>query len=111
MRRSRCLLANNANTEKLVYGFYLRPKKFVENILLRFYPFFRKVFMNIDIVFIIVSAVLILIGTVGTVVPVLPGVPFAWAGLLVAFFFGIFGNFCFGSCSVWSCGYSCDCCG
>lgn len=42
--------------------------------------------MNIDIFFIIVSAVLILVGTVGTVVPVLPGVPFAWAGLLVAFF-------------------------
>lgn len=87
MRRSRCLLANNDNTGKLVCGFCLRPKrKFVENIFLRLYSFLRKVFMNVDVVLIVVSVVLILVGTAGTVVPVLPGVPFVWAGLLAAFF-------------------------
>lgn len=42
--------------------------------------------MNVDIVLFVFSIVLLLIGTVGTVVPVLPGVPLAWAGLLVGHF-------------------------
>ncbi len=42
--------------------------------------------MDIDIVLFSVSILMLLVGTVGTVVPILPGVPFAWAGLLAAYF-------------------------
>lgn len=36
-----------------------------------------------DPVFILISAILIIVGAVGTVAPALPGVPLCWAGLLV----------------------------
>ncbi len=39
-----------------------------------------------DLVFAIVGAVLLVVGFLGTVIPVLPGAPLAWAGLLVAHF-------------------------
>ncbi len=42
--------------------------------------------MDSSIMFAIFGALLLLIGIIGCVVPGLPGVPFAWAGLLVAFF-------------------------
>lgn len=42
--------------------------------------------MTFDIVLIIISVAMLFIGTIGTVVPVLPGVPLCWAGLLVFYF-------------------------
>ena len=44
--------------------------------------------MNIDITlfFAILAGILLLIGLIGTVLPVLPGPPIAWVGLLVAHF-------------------------
>lgn len=39
--------------------------------------------MNIDLVFIIIGFILCLIGIVGSILPVLPGPPFGWAGLLL----------------------------
>lgn len=42
--------------------------------------------MSVDVVLIVVSVLMLLVGTAGTVVPILPGVPFAWAGLLAAYF-------------------------
>lgn len=42
--------------------------------------------MSVDIVLFLVSVIFLLLGTVGTVVPILPGVPLAWVGLLLAHF-------------------------
>lgn len=42
--------------------------------------------MDINIFLVITAAVLLLAGLVGTVVPILPGVPLAWCGLLAAHF-------------------------
>lgn len=44
--------------------------------------------MNLDItiLFAILAGILLLIGLIGTVLPVLPGPPIAWAGLLAAHF-------------------------
>lgn len=42
--------------------------------------------MALDIFLAIIGAVLILVGFAGTIVPVLPGAPLSWIGLLVAFF-------------------------
>jgi len=39
-----------------------------------------------DLTFLIIGIVLLLVGLAGTVIPVLPGAPLAWGGLLVAFF-------------------------
>lgn len=36
-----------------------------------------------DPIFIIIAVVLLIVGAIGTVAPVLPGVPLSWAGLLV----------------------------
>ncbi len=36
-----------------------------------------------DIIWIILAALLILVGAIGTIAPVLPGVPLSWGGLLV----------------------------
>ena len=40
--------------------------------------------MTVDIILIIAAFALLIIGFVGTVVPVIPGVPLAWCGLLCA---------------------------
>ncbi len=40
--------------------------------------------MSADIILVILASVLLLTGLVGTVVPVIPGAPLAWAGLLLA---------------------------
>ena len=42
--------------------------------------------MNYSILLCIVAAILLLLGFLGTFVPVLPGAPLAWAGLLAAYF-------------------------
>lgn len=42
--------------------------------------------MNIDLLFAIIAGVLLLVGFLGTFVPVLPGAPLAWTGLLVGYF-------------------------
>ena len=42
--------------------------------------------MAVDIVLIVVSAIFLISGFVGTFVPVIPGAPLAWLGLLSAFF-------------------------
>ena len=39
-----------------------------------------------DIGFLILAAVLLILGIIGCIVPMLPGPPLAWAGLLLAFF-------------------------
>ena len=39
-----------------------------------------------DTLLIFIGIILLIAGLAGTVIPVLPGVPLAWAGLLVAFF-------------------------
>ena len=39
-----------------------------------------------DFVFVIIGAVLLILGFLGTFVPVLPGAPLAWIGLLVSYF-------------------------
>ena len=41
---------------------------------------------GLSLILSIVAGILLLIGLTGTVVPVLPGAPLAWAGLLAAFF-------------------------
>ena len=41
---------------------------------------------GISIILCIVAGVLLLVGFIGTFVPVLPGAPLAWAGLLAAYF-------------------------
>ena len=42
--------------------------------------------MAVNIVLVIVASLLLLIGFIGTFVPVIPGAPLAWFGLLAAFF-------------------------
>lgn len=42
--------------------------------------------MNLSLILAIVAGVLLLVGFIGTFVPVLPGAPLAWAGLLAAYF-------------------------
>ena len=42
--------------------------------------------MALDIFLAVAGAVLIIVGFAGTIVPVLPGAPLSWIGLLVAFF-------------------------
>ncbi len=42
--------------------------------------------MSISLILAIVAAILLLIGFIGTFVPVLPGAPLAWLGLLAAYF-------------------------
>ena len=42
--------------------------------------------MAMDLIFVIAGGILLLIGFVGTVVPVIPGAPLAWAGLLLSYF-------------------------
>ena len=39
-----------------------------------------------DILFIILAVILLVVGFLGTFVPVLPGAPLAWVGLLLAYF-------------------------
>lgn len=39
-----------------------------------------------DLAFIIIAGLLLLLGFLGTFLPVLPGAPLAWAGLLLAYF-------------------------
>lgn len=40
--------------------------------------------MTADIILVIISSSLLIIGLIGTVAPVIPGAPLAWAGLLLA---------------------------
>ena len=42
--------------------------------------------MNLSLLLVIVAGLLLVIGFIGTFVPVLPGAPLAWAGLLAAYF-------------------------
>ena len=42
--------------------------------------------MNTDILLAVTAGILLLTGLIGTVMPILPGVPLAWAGLLTAHF-------------------------
>ena len=42
--------------------------------------------MSFDLIFAIIAGVLLVAGFFGTFVPVLPGAPLAWVGLLLAFF-------------------------
>lgn len=42
--------------------------------------------MNVSLILAILAGILLLIGFIGTFVPVLPGAPLAWLGLLLAFF-------------------------
>ncbi len=42
--------------------------------------------MTLDIILCIVAAVLLIVGFFGTFVPVLPGAPLAWVGLITAYF-------------------------
>lgn len=42
--------------------------------------------MDSSVIFAFFGAVLLLIGIIGCVIPVLPGVPLAWAGLFVSYF-------------------------
>ena len=49
--------------------------------------FFAKFnLMNINLILAIVAGLLLVVGFLGTFVPVLPGAPLAWLGLLAAFF-------------------------
>ena len=41
---------------------------------------------GISLILCVVAAVLLVVGFIGTFVPVLPGAPLAWAGLLAAYF-------------------------
>ena len=42
--------------------------------------------MNIDLLFTILAGILLAIGFLGTFIPVLPGAPLAWCGLLLCYF-------------------------
>ena len=42
--------------------------------------------MNIDLFFTILAGILLVVGFLGTFVPVLPGAPLAWGGLLLCYF-------------------------
>ncbi len=42
--------------------------------------------MSLSLFLVIVAIILLVVGFIGTFVPVLPGAPLAWAGLLVAYF-------------------------
>lgn len=42
--------------------------------------------MSLDLILCIVAAVLLIVGFLGTFIPVLPGAPLAWAGLIAAYF-------------------------
>lgn len=42
--------------------------------------------MNIDILLAVISALMLILGLVGCIYPLLPGVPLAWLGLVVAHF-------------------------
>ena len=42
--------------------------------------------MDISLILAIIASVLLVVGFIGTFVPVLPGAPLAWCGLLVAYF-------------------------
>ena len=42
--------------------------------------------MNLSVLLAIVAGILLVVGFIGTFVPVLPGAPLAWAGLLAAYF-------------------------
>ena len=42
--------------------------------------------LGISVILCIVAGILLLIGFIGTFVPVIPGAPLAWAGLLAAYF-------------------------
>lgn len=42
--------------------------------------------MNLSVLLAILAGLLLLVGFIGTFVPVLPGAPLAWAGLLLAYF-------------------------
>ena len=42
--------------------------------------------MNLSLILAILAGVLLFVGFIGTFVPVLPGAPLAWGGLLAAFF-------------------------
>lgn len=42
--------------------------------------------MTVNIILAVVAGILLLVGFFGTFVPVLPGAPLAWAGLLAAYF-------------------------
>ena len=42
--------------------------------------------MALNIVLVVVASILLLVGFVGTFVPVIPGAPLAWLGLLAAYF-------------------------
>jgi uncharacterized protein YqgC (DUF456 family) len=42
--------------------------------------------MNIDLLFSIFAGILLVVGFLGTFVPVLPGAPLAWGGLLLCYF-------------------------
>lgn len=42
--------------------------------------------MNFDLILCIIAGILLAVGFLGTFIPIIPGAPLAWAGLLVAFF-------------------------
>ncbi len=42
--------------------------------------------MNLSIVLVILSIILLVVGFLGTFIPVIPGAPLAWVGLLLAYF-------------------------
>lgn len=42
--------------------------------------------MNINLILAIVAGIVLIVGFIGTFVPVLPGAPLAWLGLLAAYF-------------------------
>ena len=42
--------------------------------------------MNISLLLVIAAGILLVVGFIGTFVPVLPGAPLAWCGLLAAYF-------------------------
>lgn len=42
--------------------------------------------MYADLIFLVVGILFLIVGLIGTVVPVLPGAPLAWAGLLLTYF-------------------------
>lgn len=53
--------------------------------MLHILPLFRYTF-SVDIIFLVIAIILLIVGFFGTFVPVLPGAPLAWAGLLAGFF-------------------------